>query len=81
MGWPIVLVDSGGIAVTESTNGFGTPVTIADNGFGLAVTVVDAGGMPVIVIPEPAPEGFVYLLGADGSYLTGADGAYLLGAA
>lgn len=29
---------------------------------------------------DPPPEGFVYLLGADGAYLKGADGAYLLGA-
>ncbi len=31
-------------------------------------------------IPAP-PDGFVYLLGADGAYLLGADGAYLLGVA
>jgi hypothetical protein len=29
----------------------------------------------------PPPNGFVYLLGADGAYLKGADGAYLLGVA
>jgi hypothetical protein len=31
--------------------------------------------------PPAPPDGFVYLLGADGAYLTGADGNYLLGVA
>lgn len=30
---------------------------------------------------DPPPDGFVYLLGADGAYLKGADGAFLLGVA
>lgn len=47
MGIPVVLVDSGGIPVTESENGIGTPVDIAANGFGVAVTIVDRGGSPV----------------------------------
>lgn len=37
-------------------------------------------GAPRPLLPPP-PDGFVYLLGADGAYLRGADGAYLLGAA
>ncbi len=79
MGIPIVIADSGGLAVTDSTDG--TPATIADNGFGFAVTLVDSGGLPFAIIPLPPPDGFVYLLGPDGAYLKGPDGAYLLGAA
>lgn len=48
MGWPIVVVASGGIPVTEVSSGFGTPVTPASNGFGFAVTIVTSGGMPVV---------------------------------
>ncbi len=48
MATPIVVVPSGGIPVTEATNGFGTPVTVATNGIGTAVTVVAAGGLPVV---------------------------------
>lgn len=81
MGLPVVIVSSGGIPVTESTNSFGSPVTISMNGFGVAVSLVDSGGIPVVINLSPAPDGFVYLLGADGAYLLGADGAYLLGAA
>lgn len=81
MGWPVVLVDSGGLPVTETTSGNGSPITIADNGFGFAVTLVDSGGIPVVISLSPPPDGFVYLLGADGDYLRGPDGAYLLGAA
>lgn len=29
----------------------------------------------------PPPNGFIYLLGADGAFLKGADGLYLLGVA
>jgi hypothetical protein len=46
--WPIVTVTSGGIPVTEATNGFGTPVEEAANGFGTAVTFVESGGLPVL---------------------------------
>ncbi len=48
MGWPVVIVGSGGIPVTEVANGLGAPVTVAANGLGTAVTVVAAGGMPVL---------------------------------
>jgi hypothetical protein len=48
MGWPIVIVASGGIPVTESANGFGTPVEVAANGYGTPVTVVASGGLPVL---------------------------------
>lgn len=48
MGMPVVIVDSGGLAVTESTNGIGTPVTISQTGYGMPVTLVDSGGMSVI---------------------------------
>ena len=47
-GFPIVIVASGGIPVTEVTPGFGTPVSVASTGFGFAVTVVSSGGMPVV---------------------------------
>lgn len=61
---PVVIVESGGIAVTQivpdaDTDG-GTPMTVVtDNG--IAVTVVDEGGIPVTLyteagdIWEPAP--------------------------
>lgn len=47
MGTPVVFVESGGIPVTESTNGLGLPVVISENGLGLAVTRVSSGGMPI----------------------------------
>lgn len=47
-GFPIVIVPSGGLPVTEATDGLGTPVSVAANGFGFAVTVVSSGGMPVV---------------------------------
>lgn len=82
MAWPIVTVLNGGIPVTEAANGFGTPVEEAPNGLGTAVTFVDSGGIPVVggTLP-PAPDGFVYLLGADGANLSGGDGNFLLGVA
>lgn len=48
MGWPVVIVDSGGIPVTPSLNGLGAPISIAENGFGAAVTLVSQGGIPVL---------------------------------
>lgn len=48
MGWPIVIVPSGGLPITEAASGFGTPVSIVGNGFGFACTVVSSGGMPVV---------------------------------
>jgi len=47
MGWPVVLVSSGGMPVTEDPDGRGLPVEIASNGFGIAATLVDSGGLPV----------------------------------
>jgi methionine-rich copper-binding protein CopC len=56
MAIPVVIVDSGGLAVTEAENGYGVPMTEADNGFGLAVTFVDegAGGLAVVGISNGA---------------------------
>lgn len=48
MGWPVVIVDSGGLPVTEALNGLGVPVSVATNGFGLAVTLVEENGLPVV---------------------------------
>lgn len=48
MGIPIVIVASGGLAVTEAESGFGTPVSVSEDGFGLPVTLVDSGGLPVV---------------------------------
>lgn len=48
MGVPVVEVTSGGLGVTESTNGLGLPVDIATNGIGSPVRYVDAGGLPVV---------------------------------
>lgn len=45
MAVPVVVVSSGGLAITESENG--VPMTVAENGIGLAVTIVDSGGFPV----------------------------------
>lgn len=46
--------------------------------FGIGMPGAPSGGGGGLPAP---PEGFVYLLGADGAYLKGADGAYLLGVA
>lgn len=43
----VVTVASGGLPVTNVTNGFGLPVEEASNGRGLAVTYVTSGGLPV----------------------------------
>ena len=48
MGWPVVLVAQGGLAVSEAANGLGTPVSIAAHGFATPVTVVGSGGLPVV---------------------------------
>lgn len=73
MAWPIVKVPSGGIPVTEVTNGFGTPVEIASNGFGTAVTVVADGGIPVIGSGGLGPASF--LLMEDASKVLQEDGS------
>lgn len=63
MALPIVIVTSGGIAITESTNGIGLPVEIATNGFGIGARIVASGGLgvlgsasgtPVVVPAAPA---------------------------
>jgi hypothetical protein len=47
MALPIVVVASGGIAVTEATNGKGVAVQPAANGKGLAVRLAP-NGIPVV---------------------------------
>lgn len=46
-GLPVVIVDSGGMAVTISETESGFPMELATNGFGIAVTIVESGGVPV----------------------------------
>lgn len=55
MGWPIVIVTTGGIPVTEATNKLGTPVEVAANGRGTPVTIVANGGLPVVGSGGGAP--------------------------
>lgn len=83
MAWPIVIVASGGLPVTDTfgTTGLGTPVEEAANGYGVAVTFVAAGGAPVVQVFPVPPIGNDNLFGADSAPLKGADGAYLFGAA
>ena len=50
MALPVVVVSSGGMAVTETASGIALPVEVATNGFGIAVTVVSSGGLPVVGI-------------------------------
>lgn len=57
MGWPVVLVDSGGLPVTEAAHGVASPVTVSTNGFGIAATLVASGGMPVVGASSPEPSG------------------------
>ena len=45
LGWPVRIVESGGIPVTEAANGLGAPYVEADNG--VAVTFVESGGYPL----------------------------------
>jgi len=47
MAWPIIRVTSGGIPVTEVTNGLGVPYEESTNGFGVPVTFVSGGGIPL----------------------------------
>ena len=49
MGWPFVIVTSGGLPVTVADNGIGLPYEEATNGFGIAVTFVASGGLPVVL--------------------------------
>lgn len=48
MGLPVVVAASGGVAVTESANGFGIRGDVATNGYGVAVTIIASGGAPII---------------------------------
>lgn len=48
MGWPVVVVDKGGLPVTLSDSPFGVSLEISDNGIGKAVTFVSQGGIPVV---------------------------------
>jgi hypothetical protein len=48
MGAPVLVVSSGGLPVTEATNGYGMPVTVATNGIGTPITIVSSGGFPVV---------------------------------
>ena len=45
LGWPVRIVESGGIPVTEAANGLGAPYVEAENG--VAVTFVESGGYPL----------------------------------
>ncbi|WKA31598.1 hypothetical protein [Bradyrhizobium roseum] len=72
MGFPVVIVPSGGLPVTEAANGFGTPVEIAANGFGFAVTIVASGGLPVIGTGGASAHSFILL--EDGSKVLLEDG-------
>lgn len=48
MAIPIVVVATGGMRITESTNGYGMPVQRSANGYGIPVVIVVSGGVPVI---------------------------------
>lgn len=48
MSTPIVIVSSGGLPITEASNGQGMPVSVAANGYGIPCTVVSSGGIPVV---------------------------------
>lgn len=48
MATPIVIVASGGLPITEATNGFGIPVVQAANGRGIPARLVASGGTPVV---------------------------------
>lgn len=59
MGWPVVTVASGGLAVVDvtATTKIGMPVTEAANGFGVAVTkVVGKPGLAVVYVTAPLLE-------------------------
>ena len=45
LGWPVKVVPSGGIPVTEALNGLGAPYVESHRG--IAVTFVDTGGYPL----------------------------------
>lgn len=47
MGWPVNVVEAGGLPVSEAPEGYGTPIVAAPDGFGYPVTIVASGGLPV----------------------------------
>lgn len=47
MGWPVNVVEAGGLPVSEAPEGYGTPIDAAPDGFGYPVTIVASGGLPV----------------------------------
>ena len=82
MGLPVVVMASGGLAVTEASNGLGLRADVATNGLGIGVTIVSALGLPIIFYgpdgtPWPggvAPGGTNTLVAGAGSFvLTGND--------
>lgn len=46
MGWPVNVVEAGGLPVSEAPEGYGTPIDLAPEGFGYPVTIVESGGLP-----------------------------------
>lgn len=51
-GFPVYVVDEGGIPVTQVNGvpGLGGPVaTVSENGFGLSITLVETGGVPMML--------------------------------
>jgi len=84
MGWPVNVVEAGGLPVSEAPEGYGTPIVAAPDGFGYPVTIVASGGLPVafgegIGSVEP-PAGFGWLTDFEGNSLFDADGVRLYGA-
>jgi len=56
MGLPVVVMASGGLAVTEASNGLGLRADVATNGLGIGVTIVSALGLPIIFYgPDGTP--------------------------
>ena len=56
MGLPVVVMASGGLAVTEAANGLGLRADVATNGLGIGVTIVSALGLPIIFYgPDGTP--------------------------
>lgn len=48
----VVVVEAGGLAVTNLGAVGATPFTVVENGLGIAVTLVDSGGLPVTLLNE-----------------------------
>jgi len=91
-GIPVIIVLTGGIAVTQ-LNAPGEPVnpaapvaTVSANGYGLKITLVDSGGVPMNLFNldgtpyEGGVPQFITIDGVTGQLLLGNDGAYLTGA-